>query len=296
MPKHPSLADLPDDFLETLPAEEWTDERRARLIGRLVPHDLSNDRRAELVKLLLPDDRYEFYNPTRQVSYLGRSLFFAAVSGNTIWRVDHLFDEEPETLDWLKQLTPNDVFYDVGANVGMYSIIAAKVNGARVFSYEPEALNYATINRNIAYNECGDLITAYCCAISSGLKVDRFYLACYSPGGALHSFGEPLQAPLDGSAELKKFEPCFSQGAISFAVDDLIARGLPQPTFIKIDVDGFEDQVISGAANLLANAKRLNVLVEADLNLPSHLKMLEFIESLGYERVRRGANCIYRRG
>jgi FkbM family methyltransferase len=296
MRKPPSLADLRAGLIEWLPPAVLTDERRARLIERLLPQDMTNERRANLVKLVLPDDRYEFYNPTRQVHYLGQSLFFATVSGNTIWRIDHLLDAEPETLDWLAQLTPNDVLYDVGANVGMYSLIAAKVHGARVFSFEPEALNYATLNRNVAYNQCGDLITAYCFAISNGLKIDRFYLACHAAGGALHSFGEPVQAPQDDSAELKKFEPCFCQGAVSFAIDDLIARGLPSPTFIKVDVDGFEDLVIAGAVNLLAKAERLTVLVEADLNLPSHLRMLNYIESLGYECVRRGKNCIYRRG
>jgi FkbM family methyltransferase len=296
MPKLPSLDDLRAGLVDRLLLDEVTDERRARLIKRLLPHDLTNDRRADLVKVVLPDDQYQFYNPTRQVSYLGRPLVFNIASGNTVWRVDHFFDAEPETLDWLAQLKPNDVLYDVGANVGMYSIVAAKVHGARVFSFEPEALSYAVLNKNIAYNQCEDLITAYCLAISSGLKIDRFYLSCYAAGGAMHSFGEPKQAPQDGSAELKEFEPCFSQGAISFAVDDLIARGLPPPTFIKIDVDGFEDQVIAGASNLLATAEQLTVLVEADPNLPSHLKMLDYLGSLGYECVRRGANCIYRRG
>jgi FkbM family methyltransferase len=296
MQKLPLSADLRIEAIEALSSDELTEEHRAQLIERLLSHGLTNERRASLVKLVLPDDRYEFYNPWRQVSYLGRSLVFAAISGNTIWRIDHLLDAEPETLDWLTHLTSNDVFYDVGANVGAYSIIAAKVHGARVFSFEPEALNYATLNRNIAYNQCWDQITAYCFAISNGLKIDRFYLACYAPGGALHSFGEPMQAPLDGSVELKKFEPCFSQGAASFAIDDLIARGLPEPTFLKIDVDGFEDRVIAGAANLLEKAARLTLLIEADPNLPSHLQMLAQIEALGYERVLRGTNCIYKRG
>jgi FkbM family methyltransferase len=266
------------------------------LLRRLLSGELTDENRTSLIERLLPDEQYEFYNPTRQVSYLGQSLVFNTSSGSTIWRVDHFFDAEPETLDWLTRLTPDDVLFDVGANVGIYSIIAAKVHGARVFSFEPEALNYAILNKNIMYNKCNNLVTAYCTAISNGLKIDRFYLAQYAAGSAMHSFGEAKRAPQDDSAGLQDFTPAFNQGAISFSIDDLIARGLAPPTFIKIDVDGFEDRVIAGASNLLTTAKRLTLLVEANLTIPTHRKMLEYIEALGYRCLHKAANCIYERG
>ena len=221
------------------------------------------------------------------------------MSGSAIWRVDHFFDAEPETLDWLTRLTPNDVFYDVGANVGMYSIVAAKVHGARVFSFEPEGQNFATLNKNIVSNRCGDAITAYCIAILDRLKVDVLNLGQFTVGSALHAFGEPLrdsQYKESDQTTLERFEPHHRQGSIAFPIDGLIARGLPPPTFIKIDVDGFEDKVIGGAANLLAKAERMNVLVEVNIDLLAHRKMLEDLEALGYRCLRRGANCIYSRG
>jgi FkbM family methyltransferase len=239
------------------------------------------------------------YNPTRQVSYRDQSLVFNIVSGSTLWRVDHFFDAEPETLEWLTRLTRGDVFYDVGANVGMYSIVAAKVHGARVYSFEPEGQNFATLNKNIVSNRCGDAITAYCIAIMDKLQVDSLNLSQFTIGSSLHAFGEPLRDAQDKESDqskLERFEPYHRQGSIAFAIDDLIARGLPPPTFLKIDVDGFEDRVIAGSSNLLAKAERMNVLVEANANLLSHRKMLEYLESLGYRCVRRGANCIYARG
>jgi len=255
--------------------------------------------RAALIETLLPDERYESYNPTRRVNYRGHNLVFNTVSGSTIWRVEHFLDAEPETLDWLTRLTPADILYDVGANVGMYSIVAAKVHGARVFSFEPEGQNFATLNKNIVSNRCGDAITAYCVAILDRLEVDVLNLGQIAVGSALHAFGEPLrdaQYAESDQTKLERFEPHHRQGSVAFDIDGLIARGLPPPTFLKIDVDGFEDRVIAGAAKLLTDAKRLNVLIEVNGNLASHRKMLVDIEALGYRCLLRGVNCIYARG
>jgi FkbM family methyltransferase len=181
----------------------------------------------------------------------------------------------------------------------MYSIVAAKVHGARVYSFEPEGQNFATLNANIISNHLGGSVTGYCIAISDKLQIDVLNLGQFTVGSALHAFGEPLRDPQyehSDKTKLERFQPFHRQGSVAFAIDDLIARGMPAPTFLKIDVDGFEDRVIAGAANLLANAERMNVLVEANANLLSHRKMLENIEAFGYRCLRRGANCIYRRG
>ena len=144
---------------------------------------------------LLPARRYESYHPQRQVSYLGKTLIFNTPSGSSHWRVDHFLDAEPETLRWLTRLAPGDVMYDVGANVGMYSIVAAKVHGAQVFAFEPEGQNYATLYKNIAWNRCADAITAYCIAIMDDLKVDYLNLAQFTVASAMHAFGKNLRQP-----------------------------------------------------------------------------------------------------
>ena len=59
---------------------------------------------------------------------------------------------EPETLDFIKNLDEKSVLYDIGANVGVYSIIAAQYSGVRVFSFEPDYQNISILQQNIDLN------------------------------------------------------------------------------------------------------------------------------------------------
>jgi hypothetical protein len=70
------------------------------------------------------------------------------------FRADTYSTKEPETLDWLdRELTEEDIFFDVGANIGLYSLYAAKSKpGCTIFSFEPESQNYARLCKNIALN------------------------------------------------------------------------------------------------------------------------------------------------
>jgi FkbM family methyltransferase len=234
--------------------------------------------------------------PTRSVSYHGQTLHFHAVSPSTHWRVDHFFDAEPDTLQWLARMRPDEVLFDVGANVGTYSITAAKAHGARVLAFEPEALNYASLNRNIAFNGCENAVTAYCLAIAEGLKIDRFYLFGHGEGHAMHAFGAPRHAAEGNGSDLAQFPPCFVQGAVSLSIDALIANGLPSPRYLKVDVDGIEPLVIKGARHLIETADQLSILVEANPSIGDHKTMLEWIESAGLRCAdRRGPNFIFDR-
>ena len=60
-----------------------------------------------------------------------------------------LFSKEPITLAWIDTFKDGETLYDIGANVGMYTIYAAVMRKANVYAFEPEALNYAELNKNI---------------------------------------------------------------------------------------------------------------------------------------------------
>src|SRR5262249_39850053 len=71
-------------------------------------------------------------------------------------------EKEPFTVEWIEQsIKPGDVFYDIGANVGAYSLIAAKNtrNRARVFAFEPSPASYVDLSRNVALNGCEESVT-----------------------------------------------------------------------------------------------------------------------------------------
>ena len=108
----------------------------------------------------------------------------------TKFRVDSLLTKEPETIEWIEEFHDGDILYDVGANVGVYSVWAALSRGTRVYAFEPEAQNYAVLNRNIIYNGLADLMTAYNVAIGDRDGFGTLYLGNFVTGGSGHAFGE----------------------------------------------------------------------------------------------------------
>src|SRR5438132_2135648 len=110
--------------------------------------------------------------------------------------------KEPETLDWIERyIRPGDVVYDVGANIGLYAMFAAKrLEGrGKVYAFEPEALNHAKLSKNIHLNGLSGMVVPCCLALTDTLCFDTFNLHPNNfeemaggqlvPGSALHSFG-----------------------------------------------------------------------------------------------------------
>src|SRR5689334_3764195 len=100
------------------------------------------------------------------------------------WRAQTLFTKEPETLEWIDGFDPDSVFWDIGANVGIYTIYAGS-RKLRVNAFEPSSANYYLLNRNIEINGFDDRVLAYCLAFSNQTGPDTFYMSNSELGGAL---------------------------------------------------------------------------------------------------------------
>jgi len=166
---------------------------------------------------------------------------------------------------------------DIGANVGMYSMLAGKSCGLRVFSFEPESQNYALLNRNIHLNRLSETVTAFPIALSDANKVDRLYLSEFTTGGSCHQFGAQT------NFNLQPVRSPFAQGCVAFSLDSLVAQGfLPQPHHIKIDVDGLEHLVMSGAVSVIRDPQMKSLLVEINGGLAQHRELIDLMTSLGF--------------
>ena len=86
-------------------------------------------------------------------------------------------------------MKPGDVLWDIGANVGLYSIYAAKKHGIKVFSFEPSIFNLELLGRNCAVNSVSSLITILPFALSDSTKLSCMRHTTLSWGGALSTFG-----------------------------------------------------------------------------------------------------------
>src|SRR4029450_4527251 len=85
----------------------------------------------------------------------------------------------PQRFPGLESFQPGETVVDIGANIGMYTIYAAAFAGARVFAFEPDALNYAELNKNIFVNQLNDRVSAFCLALTDESKVDYLNLGAF---------------------------------------------------------------------------------------------------------------------
>ena len=226
---------------------------------------------------MLTLEQYEKLIPSCHLTHEGRTISYLTPSTFLKWRVDSLHTKEPCTLEWIAGFGAADVLVDVGANVGMYTVWAAKTRGVRVFAFEPESQNYGLLNRNLMLNGLGEQVKAYCLAISDRPGYSELHLASLDVGTSCHQLGEKVDF------NHRPATPKFSQGCVAARLDDLVRDGVvPEPDHVKIDVDGFEPKVIAGAEKLLRGTKLRSLLIEVNQNLPDHMAMVRELNGLGF--------------
>jgi FkbM family methyltransferase len=191
--------------------------------------------------------------------------------------VDTIYEKEPCTLEWIASLGRDEILFDVGANVGMYTIWAAATRGARVYAFEPESQNYALLNRNILLNNLQDQVKAFCVGLSDTQEFTDLHMGGMVAGGSCHAVGEALDY------KQESLTVGFQQGCVAFRLDDLVANGwLPVPNHIKIDVDGIEPKIVAGAQQMLKEAAVKSLLIEVNPALADHREMVRTLNEMGF--------------
>ncbi len=163
--------------------------------------------------------------------------------------------DEPETIAWIDEHLQNgETLWDIGANIGLYTLYAALDPGVKVLAFEPGAASFANLVRNVELNRMGSRVSAYCIALSDHSGLDALHMANTESGHSMHAFGQ-----LD--TVIGTLQPKFSQAVIGYSVDDFRRQfDLPAPDHIKLDVDSIEAKILKGARGTLSQVK--TVLVE----------------------------------
>ena len=195
----------------------------------------------------------------RDVSHAGLRLRFAAPNALCDWRARTFAQKEPETLAWIDSIPEDAVLWDVGANVGLYAVYAAKQRTCRVWAFEPSVFNLELLARNIHLNELVSQICIVPFALSNAIGSNQLRMTTTEWGGALSTFGKDYG--WDGEVIRKIFE-FQTMGLPMDAARDLL--GVPQPDFIKIDVDGIEHLILSGGASVLSAVREVLIEVNDD--------------------------------
>ena len=198
-------------------------------------------------------------NKTLVVTHNDCSLRLSIPNSTCNFRAATFANKEPETLDWIDSMPNGSILWDVGANVGLYSIYAAKKRNCTVFSFEPSVFNLEFLARNIFANNLVSNIFIVPLALSDKLNISNFNMGTTDWGGALSTFDKNYGH--DG----KEMNTVFKYNTIGLSMDDAVNKlKILKPDYIKIDVDGIEHLILSGGKEILSNIK--GVLIEVNDN------------------------------
>ena len=199
-------------------------------------------------------------------------------------------EKEPYTVSWLERsLGANDVFYDIGANIGSYALIgaAASPESVQVIAFEPSYDNFSALCANIVLNDLSSRIVPLPVILGSTTTLALFRYRRLGAGIAQHD-----------SIGREPWEAVYEQPMLSYRLDDIIEQfGLPHPTHIKLDVDGAELAVLEGGARTLARPELREVLVEVQ---PGDREVEQTLVAIGFDVIERhqtpaAVNVIFRR-
>jgi FkbM family methyltransferase len=191
------------------------------------------------------------------VDHKGVHMVFATPNALCRYRAASFSTKEPETLTWLESIPEGAVIWDIGANVGLYSIYATKARDCRVFAFEPSVFNLELLARNIHLNGAQQMIIIVPVALSDALGPSLFRMSSTAWGGALSTFGQ------DFDQHGGKLNSIFEYQTMGMTMDEAMRLlSIPAPKFIKIDVDGIEHFILRGGRETLKGVE--SVIVEID--------------------------------
>jgi FkbM family methyltransferase len=195
----------------------------------------------------------------RKIFINKKKIYLATPNFLLRYRHKTFFSKEPETLNWIDNFKHNAIFFDIGANVGLYSIYAALTKEANVYAFEPSFFNLEFLARNTFENGLNDRINILPIALNDKNGLNDFHLKSTDWGGALSTFEMNFD---DSGHEMK---PEFIYKTIGFSLDSIVKTlNISQPDYVKIDVDGLEHIILSGAKEVLKDVKE--ILVEINDN------------------------------
>ncbi len=159
------------------------------------------------------------------------------------------FFEPVQTRKFIKSVKKGDTVFDIGANVGYYTILASKLIGAKgkVYALEPDRKNIELLKKNIELNNCLN-VEVVPLALGAENKISYFLSDRANPG------------------ESRISEKVTKQLVQVKTLDKLVKeKSIKKIDVIKLDVEGGEVDVLRGAKNLIATSKNLNIFVECNL-------------------------------
>jgi len=235
--------------------------------------------RAERLVLAVLNRLRRNLQPTVRVRDKTHSSVFTCESVRDLQRALSLWLKEEGTMRWIdSEVRDGDVFMDIGANIGIYTIAAAHRVGptGHVIAFEPHKKNALTLMQNLALNALTSRVDVVGCPLSDEASIVRFdYLSLDSA-----SSGSQVN---NGCRRLDNLRPVASEFTVTTTVDRLLAETrIRTPSIVKIDVDGLELSILRGMSQLLSKGDRPRT-IQVEINLGEDEAVMSFLAQHSYE-------------
>jgi len=179
---------------------------------------------------------------------------------------------------FIKLLSPSSVVFDIGSNTGVYSILSAKTEPkSRIFAIEPNPINLKRLEQNLSLNNLSNVQI-----IPNAIGQENRLIQLYVPHNDIIS---------DTTSAIEHFSKSTYQGKLKwkkieveqFSIDELFVKlKLENLDLIKIDVEGYEIEVLKGSKKILLE-KRPKILLETFPDKERQAWLVQFLEGIDYE-------------
>lgn len=207
--------------------------------------------------------------------------------------------KEPDTVCWIEGFSKGDTVFDIGANVGTFSLIMS-LYADQVYAIEPAFMNFDLLCRNISLNVKKSRISNNICPLNIALGKETALEILNYTTFKLGNSGHQISGG-------RVFDPFFKQGILCFSIDSLIERfAIPTPNHIKLDVDGIEFAILKGADRTLSHPNLKSLLVETQ-NEHERDIITKYLQEKGFSlsgkfnpdplgKQQESFNCVFKRG
>ena len=204
--------------------------------------------------------------------YFDKPLKGLVTSEKTHNRIASIDNKELSTIEFFSDLNKQDIFWDIGANVGQISLRLLAMTEAKFVLFEPEPANYFTLLNNIYLNGFSDRVTFLQSPLNSSTSLTNLPFLLDDVG--FSSAGRNFVSVSEKGQGLN---------FLSLSGDDLVNL-IPSlsPTVIKLDVDGIELDIILGLEKVLKSQKVRKLLFEGDIHSDETDEILRTLDDWGY--------------
>ena len=190
-----------------------------------------------------------------KIKYKNDFYYFKDGHERLLWRYKTQFYEEKDLCNWIETFSEDDIFYDIGSNVGMFSIYAASRN-IKTYSFEPHPANLNVLLYNLHLNKVCKKIIVLPIALNADNEISNIQFRDLTAGVAKNNITN------------KNIGNELNFNLITFNLNELSKlSNFEKPTKVKIDVDGLEYQILMGGSNILFEANEIMIEIYDNGNI-----------------------------